>query len=87
MGCCYVVGACIKKKNNNGQHGHNKLIFSISLCCKQQMIMSFSLCHVMFERDVMFPPAGVEVKALCPAWATGTDIKPRVDVDERKLAA
>ena len=45
------------------------------------VVWLFSRLHVIFQ------PAGVEVKAICPAWATGTDIKPRVDVEERMMAA
>jgi len=59
-------------------HAEESVPYSVSKHAVVALTRHLSAC---------FKETGVEVKALCPAWATGTDIKPRVDVDERKLAA
>lgn len=59
-------------------HAEESVPYSVSKHAVVAMTRHLSAC---------FNETGVEVKALCPAWATGTDIKPEVDGDERKMAA
>lgn len=59
-------------------HAEESVPYSVSKHAVVALTRHLSAC---------FKETGVEVKALCPAWATGTDIKPRVDVEERIMAA
>jgi len=59
-------------------HAEEAIPYSVSKHAVVSLTRTLSAC---------FHETGVQVKALCPAWTTGTDIKPSADIEERKLAA
>jgi len=58
-------------------HAEESVPYSVSKHAVVALTRHLSAC---------FKETGVEVKALCPAWATGTDIKPKVDTPKGRYS-